>query len=224
MSDAARPDDELFPVLAHELRSPVAAILGYQELLAEGTFGDLDARTLDVLHRIRFAALQLSMLIDGMEVLGAGRAASDGPPEPVSAGDLVDRAMDALRLEAQARNIDLRADAGNIMIHTHPIDSCRALTLALGAAIKASPGGTIIVTAESNPVPAILINGSALDSTTDAPGASSVSGRDTPTGPGLRLAFADATARLTGGSVRLEAGKGGTRVRLELPGERTSAD
>ena len=35
---------EMLGVLAHEMRTPIAAILGYQELLSDGIFGEIEQR------------------------------------------------------------------------------------------------------------------------------------------------------------------------------------
>ena len=46
----ADPDITLFGVVAHELRSPIAAILGYEELLTEGLLGTVDDRAREALE------------------------------------------------------------------------------------------------------------------------------------------------------------------------------
>jgi signal transduction histidine kinase len=206
---------ELFALLAHELRSPIAAILGYEELLAEGTFGHLDARARDPIARIRLAAEQLRLLVDGFDQMdstlqGAGQA------EAVSGGDLIDRAIELLRFEAESRSITVYADNRSVDFVTRADDARRAVLLALGAAIKASPGATLRLCAAAGDAPHIRITGTGLDLTQDAPATGAEPGGPR-TGAGLRLSFAAAAARRAGGALMLESTAGGVEVRVVLP-------
>jgi signal transduction histidine kinase len=190
-------------VLGHELRSPVAAILGYQELLDEGTLGELPPAAADALRRIRFAATQLLTLIEAVEGSGNGQ-----DPAPVPARDIIDDAVSTVRFEADARatRIDV-ADAG-VELVTRRTDACRALALILGAAVKVTPGGTLSVTVTDTSHdtlldtagPRVIITGASLDPERDR------LARDRPlTGAGLRLELARATAARVRGDVDLDA-------------------
>ena len=75
--DTRREADEpirgrgLIDVVAHELRTPLAAILGYQELMADGLYGPLPKGIDDAVHRIGRSARQLLSLVDGLDLLDA---------------------------------------------------------------------------------------------------------------------------------------------------------
>lgn len=56
----------LLSALSHDLRSPLSIIIGYQELLADGIFGDVPERGRDALGRIARAARELLYLIDAV--------------------------------------------------------------------------------------------------------------------------------------------------------------
>jgi signal transduction histidine kinase len=191
-------------VLGHELRSPVAAILGYQELLDEGILGPLPNGAADALRRIRFAARQLITLIDAVEGSSDGQEAA-----PVSARDVIQDAMSSVRFEAEGRSTRIDIEDVAVELVTRHTDACRAIALILGAAVKVTPGGTIHVSARDGEAPVIVIAGASLDPVHDR------LARDRPlTGAGLRLELAGAAARRIGG--RLDLLDGGT-VHLVVP-------
>lgn len=63
---SAAGQSELLAVMSHDLRSPLAAILGYAELLAMGVPESIPDRSLECVHRIRAAARRLQALLDEM--------------------------------------------------------------------------------------------------------------------------------------------------------------
>lgn len=191
-------------VLGHELRSPVAAILGYQELLDEGVLGPLPGAASDALRRIRFAADQLVTLIDAVEGSSDGQDAAALP-----ARDLIRDAMSSIRFEAEGRATRIETDDGDVQLVTRRTDACRALALILGAAVKVTPAGTLRVSADDDDGPRITVTGARLDPLIDR------LAFDRPlTGAGLRLELAAAaTARISGD---LDLLPGGT-VHLRLP-------
>lgn len=196
-------------VLAHELRTPLAAILGYQELLEDGVFGDVDDRAMDALVRIRLAAQNLSTLVDGMAALAAPDTGGDGPGT-ISLRRLVGQAADALRFEAEGRGVTLEMDGAD-----HDVlctENCRrAVVLALGAAIKASPGRTLRV--------AVHADGVSITGIEPAPFAGALDITDPHvSGPALRVHLAHRVAAAEGGSVTMEEeGHGaGPRIRVRV--------
>jgi signal transduction histidine kinase len=98
---------ELVTVLGHELRTPLAAIMGYQELLIDGVYGKLDPRTSEPLERIQSSANQLLNLIDGLQELAAPAAMDDDEVMSATTDDLVARLVDAARPFAESRNVKL---------------------------------------------------------------------------------------------------------------------
>lgn len=191
-------------VLGHELRSPVAAILGYQELLDEGVLGPLPGAASDALRRIRFAADQLVTLIDAVEGSSDGQDAAALPVR-----DLIRDAMSSIRFEAEGRDTRIETDDADVQLVTRRTDACRALALILGAAVKVTPAGTLRVSADDDDGPRITVTGARLDPLIDR------LAFDRPlTGAGLRLELAAAaTARISGD---LDLLPGGT-VHLRLP-------
>lgn len=180
-------------VLGHELRSPVAAILGYQELLDEGILGPLPAAAADALRRIRFAADQLITLIDAVEGSSDGQDAAIFP-----ARDLIHDAMSSVRFEAEGRSTRIEIDHADVQLVTRRTDACRALALILGASVKVTPGGTLHVSADDVTAPRITVTGARLDPRTDR------LAFDRPlTGAGLRFELAAAAAARISGDLDL---------------------
>jgi signal transduction histidine kinase len=217
LDERARQEREWLAVMAHELRSPVSAVLGYSELLADGTLGPIDGPASDALRRMHHAAEQLLRIIEGIDDLATGSAAAAAPVEAVSALELIEHAAAALHTEAESRRIEVIIEAADRTLSTRPDTARRALTLALGAAFKVSSGGTIRIAADDGPDAAIVITGSRLDPTRDDPDAARAAGAQL-TGAGLRLSLARHTAAHTGGTLHLErAADQSTTLRLLLP-------
>lgn len=182
-------------VLGHELRSPVAAILGYQELLSEGTFGPLPPDAADAIRRIGFAADQLLLLIDAIE---PGHD-DDERAEAVHAHDVIDRIVTLARLEAEGRGVTIDVAPDRVRLVTRPGDAARALALMLGAAVKVSPGAALRVAASDGSIPRISVAGANLDRERDT------IAHDAPLTPAaLRLQLARVAAGRAGGSVDVD--------------------
>lgn len=199
-------------VLAHELRSALAAILGYAELIGDGTFGTLDDRGVAAARRIGFAADQLLSLIQALEEGGIDHS----PVEPVTsipAGLLLQAAAEALAPDADARGIHLIIDGEGTEFLTRRAVAVRTVSVALGAALKVSAGATLQLVARSDPETEIVIEGTLLDPARDDPEKDG----SALTGAGLRLGLARRSARQIGGDVRLQTASDGTRLRIILP-------
>lgn len=212
----------LLGVLAHEMRTPIAAILGYQELLAEGIVGHVDERGKEPLSRIGYSAHQLLHLIDGVQEITA-------PPSkrpsmrvaPFPPADSLRKCLEESAPDAGGRNVQIESDIpDDLPMILGDVDRfCRAVDLTLAAAIKASYGNTLKVSAAK-------LNGEVL-TTIDQTGLSL--DRDNPdfaqsaeesgrlSGPGLRLAIVREIARQMKGDLELSPNGTTTRVVLRLP-------
>ena len=201
---------EMLGVLAHEMRTPIAAILGYQELLIEGIFGEIDERSEEPLGRIAYSAKQLLYLIDGVqEVLSPAEKRLEINPELFDPAPVLRSCVANATTDAHGRNVVLSQSVNGELprVHGDPDRFCRAIDLALSAALKVSHGSTIRVGAEAvDGAIQISIAGTAL-----------VPGRDDPrmtdlrdasqrplTGAGLRLAIVRHLAQQMDGDIALE--------------------
>ena len=210
-------------VLAHEMRTPIAAILGYQELLAEGIFGKVDPRGQEPLARIAYSARQLLNLIDGVqEVMSPPEKRLEVHSEIFDPGTKLRECIENATTDAQGRNVQLADDVERDLpsVNADPERFCRAIDLALAAAIKTSHGSTLHVGAQSNNGKLeIVISGTALEPDRDDPPIG-VLKKGSPvelTGAGLRLAIVRHLAAQMSGDLKLEPVDGRTSVILQMP-------
>jgi signal transduction histidine kinase len=213
MQDVPPPSREWLAVLAHEMRSPLSAVIGYAELLGDGSLGPLDPRAIDAARRTRLAADQLLRLIEGAEQIFADTP-QDEPAETVSSHELLTSVADTLRTDAEARGATILVTDGDVRLVTRGEDARRCLLLAVSAAIKASPNATMRLHAADGTTPRITLAGSDLDPRRDDPDRDSGSPL---TGAGLRISIARRSARLVGGSLILEPSSAGTLLGIDLP-------
>jgi two-component system, cell cycle sensor histidine kinase PleC len=207
------PLREWLAVLAHELRSPLSAVIGYAELLGEGALGPLEPRAVEAVHRTRLAADQLLRLIEGAEQVFA-ETPQDEPAESMSSHELLTSVANALRTDAEARGTTVIVADDDVSLVTRSGDVRRCLLLAVSAAIKVSPNSTISLHAADGAAPRITLRGSQLDARRDDPDRHHGSPL---TGAGLRISIARRSARLIGGSLVLDPSADGTLLRVDLP-------
>ena len=209
--ESATARDAFFDLATHELRSPLSAILGYQELLEDGAFGDLGP-ALDPVQRIGRSANHLLHLIDGVIELSRLRAGTVRPDVgPVDLGVLLSSVAEAFRTQAEERGIEphvtltghfptLRSDQERLV---------RALDLLVTSALKhpSAPSLSLEVRSRTDGITARL-------HPTDIEVREA--GDDPAVRLGIRLAVADALARLLGGSLDLETGPEGSITSVTL--------
>ncbi|HSJ26269.1 MAG TPA: HAMP domain-containing sensor histidine kinase [Longimicrobiales bacterium] len=212
-NDAA--DGEWLAVFAHELRSPVGAILGYAELLEDGTVGGVNDQGRDAVLRIANAAQQILRLVEGLENTSrAGEGAELVRDIPTAR--LIGDAADTMRLEAEVRGVRIAVVQDDRVLRTVGDAVERALLLALGAAIKASPGRAMHISArrDQDGATIVAINGTGLAPEADDPAVATAA----MTGPGLRIALARRALAPVAGTIRLQAAPDGTALLLTVPG------
>ena len=208
-------------VLGHELRTPLAAILGYYELLAEGVYGDIDERQREAVNRIGQSAHQLLGLIDGIQELATGGTAEDDDPEPFDAAAIVRSVHDRLDGYAAARRVQVHLDTpGSVMINGVESRFVRLVDMIFAAAIKSSAGCVLHARLEAGPAfVRLVVPGTGLDLQRDAPAHVRTDRNEQKsfTGAALRLAIAEQAAELAGGRLELARENGHVCVTVELP-------
>lgn len=211
---------ELLGVLAHEMRTPIAAILGYQELLSEGIYGTVDERGKEPLERIAHSARQLLHLIDGVQEISS-------PPEKrlslhveaFEPSDVLRTCLENAQADATGRNVKLETSIpdGLPTIVGDPDRFCRAIDLALAASIKTSHGATLHVAAEQNDAALeITIDNTGLNIEADSPIVVGPEDARRMTGAGLRLAIVREIAHQMHGDLSLFPSESGTSVVLNF--------
>jgi signal transduction histidine kinase len=210
---AAHASDEFFHNVSHELRSPIAAILGYQELLGDGAYGPLHDAATEPVDRIGRSADHLLHLVDGAVDLGRIRSGLAEPRiESVDLRPLLDGAAADLRRHGEERGISIHIEVEppREPFPTDPDRLTRAIHLLAVAAVRRPVSELRFEARRRNHALEVRISGA------DFPDSSA---HDLAARCGIRVAIAEATARLLGGSLQILAlGEGrGSELLLRIP-------
>jgi len=211
--------------ITHDLRTPLTAIRGHTQALADGIVPDeLIPRSLGAIdaESQRLSAMVTDLL--DLAKLDAGRLRMD--LEPVDATVLVNRVVDAHGAAAAAREVTLRSsvgDLGEVVTDPNRVQQILA-NLTENALHWTGPGGTITVAAAAE---ADRIEIAVIDT---GPGVRpeirdeifeafrSETAPDGADGSGLGLAISRQLARALGGDLTLDADHdGGARFVLRIP-------
>lgn len=139
---ANRSKDEFLSVISHELRSPLNAILGWNQILAikRGS----DAEVAAVAPRIeRSARAQLKMVNDLLDFGRIGTGKLRITPRRMTLGPIVAASVDAVRPEATVKGIELVTDLVRLsgMISGDPDRLTQVAGNLLSNAVKFTPAG-----------------------------------------------------------------------------------
>lgn len=212
-------------IVGHELRSPLTAIMGYQELLADGVYGELDDDVMEALRRIGISARQLLALTDGMEELAGGRNAGDGGGLPFDPADILRESFATAAREAAARNIALSVELPDALppLRVDPDRLHSLIDLLLYGAIKLARGNRLRACAAADGgFVSLVLAGTGLARHPIPPDADTLSATDFPitTGAALRLAIAHRIAHGLGGSLATAGADADAAIVLRLPAAR----
>jgi len=219
-------DDEarhVLGLLTHELRTPLGAIVGYEELLVDGLMGELPERALDAIRRIGTSGAQLRHLIDGLADLMLAEPDVSLELEHVDGVAVASAAATSARALAGGRGVELMVSVPAVLpqLVTDGMRLAALLDLAIGAAVRASPGARLSLTfAGEDGALLARVDGSALDPARDGPAAAERG--SITTGAGLRLAMARRIASILGGDLSL-AGTGPITLLVRVPPTRIDA-
>lgn len=193
-------------LLTHELRTPLGAIVGYQELLAEGLLGSIPDRALDAIRRIGTSGAQMRHLIDGISELMVGDGDETLDLQQVLGSDAATRAAESARALAAGRGVTLHVSMPDSLpdLLTDGGRMAAVLDLAIGAGIRASPGATLRLGFHGDDGALVArLDGTLLDPARDRPGGADWS---PATGAGLRLLMAARIVERLGGELRVDGG------------------
>ena len=211
--DTARAAREtFFDLTTHELRSPLAAILGFQELLQDDAYGKLSPEARDAVVRIGHSARHLLNLLDGVMELSRLRTGTVRPDiETVDTGAILAATAEAFRTLATERGItpEVLLPEAAPTLRSDPDRLARAFDLLITSAVRhpRDERMALRVTAAADHVTLRLGPTNLQLDPDDAPGAG-----------GIRLAVADGIARLLGGSLELRRdGDRVTELAIRIP-------
>ena len=230
LEEADRMKEEVISTISHELRTPIASITGYSELLAEGDLGELAPEQTDAVTKVLRNAARLSSLVD--DLLHLDRAGSLDVPlrrEPSDMVALLVQAFDDLKEAARGRDltVDLHVPGHPVRVLGDPVALERVVLNLGGNAIKFTPdGGSVDLTLASSPVGCVLkVADTGIGiSEEDQPRVrgrffrSSEAYRRAVPGTGLGLSVVDAIVAAHGGTIDITSAPGrGTTVTVVLP-------
>jgi signal transduction histidine kinase len=149
---ASEAKSTFLATMSHELRTPLTAILGYEELIAEGIFGAVTDLQRAHLGRMKNSANHLLALID--QILTLSRVEADR--EPIQVGDVVvDELLEWTTSVAdpltKANGLTFQTACGcdGVMLRTDGLKVRQILLNLVGNAVKFTDRGGVTLTARS---------------------------------------------------------------------------
>jgi signal transduction histidine kinase len=159
--ESSRAKSEFLNMAAHELRTPLAVVVGYLSMLADGTFGPTTDDVERVLKIVSQKGEELNRIVDGL--LTASRLEAGTQPERAVEYDLREAARQALskatpqaELLGAEMLIDLPDEA--VMVVADPMHVARIVDNLVNNALAYSRGRPWVkVTVGSGPTPVLTV-------------------------------------------------------------------
>ncbi|WP_420450694.1 ATP-binding protein [Ilumatobacter sp.] len=229
--------------VSHELRTPLTSLVGYLEMLEDGTAGDLDEMQVSMDGASVRNAHRLRRLIDDLlEISTAEQGARRDRSVPVAVRTLVERVVEAIAPIAIEAGVDLVASdvAEDLRVAGDASELERVLINLVGNAIKFTPGsGSVTIetavdstsgtTGDTRHGSGDRVRISVVDTGVGIPSGeqehvftrffrTESATRDQIQGSGLGLTIAAKLTKAHGGTIELSSDVGvGTTVTIELP-------
>ncbi|MEM9487645.1 MAG: HAMP domain-containing sensor histidine kinase, partial [Myxococcota bacterium] len=149
---------ELMAILAHEIRNPLAGILGYSDIGEAGEMEEVGLDTSEVFRRIRLDAERLRRLVDNvLELARHERGNVEWPMEPFDVSEVVTAVLESNRPVCEQKGVYTVADSKGLRSKAlgNSDRIMQVMANLVGNAIKFTPtDGTITVTARDESVAA----------------------------------------------------------------------
>ncbi|HKG91523.1 MAG TPA: ATP-binding protein [Gemmatimonadaceae bacterium] len=147
LRQATSAKERFFAQISHELRTPVNAVLGYTQLLTEGTAGELPPKAMQMLGRVRRSAQHLLELVnDVLDIsrLEAGKMTVE--PQELDLVTLVRDTLTTVEPLAEAKGLALAVEAPpSLPAYTDARRVRQILLNLLSNAVKFTTEGTVRV-------------------------------------------------------------------------------
>jgi signal transduction histidine kinase len=143
---ANRSKANFLATISHELRTPMNAVMGYTELLADEIVGPVSALQKDHLRRVRQSGKHLLGLIE--DLLGYARIEAGEEvvrPEKVLLADIIDRSLGLVRPIAEQKGLGIRVGGSSTVLelHTDSRKLCQVIVNVLANAVKFTDSGEV---------------------------------------------------------------------------------
>jgi signal transduction histidine kinase len=223
-----RMKDQFVSMVSHELRTPLTSMVGYVELLLEGSAGEVNEEQRHFLEIVNRSSERLNRLIDDILFVAridAGKFALERAD--VDLVELSDAAVEASRPVAESEGVELRLSAAPhaIPLWADPTRVSQLLDNLVSNAIKFTPsGGSVSLTVDQDGETArIQVGDTGLGIPEDElehlfgrffRASTAIGVR----GTGLGLSIVKSIAEAHGGTVSVESEVGvGTTFTVDLP-------
>lgn len=228
-TEVDRMKSEFLTTAAHELRTPMASIFGFSELLLRRPVSDERRREMvETIHRQASWLIQmLNELLDLARI--EARQGKDMKPAAMRVDELIDSTLGSLMVPGDARQVALRLEHGSAAIHVDAEKTRQALLNVISNAYKYSPeGGAIEVSVlqedrQGRPAVGIRVRDQGIGmSPAQLQRVCERFYRADPSGnipgTGLGMSLVKEIVELQGGEVQIDSELGaGTQVTLWLP-------
>jgi signal transduction histidine kinase/PAS domain-containing protein len=145
---ASRAKSIFLATVSHELRTPLTSILGFADMLRQGTFGELPESTEEPLDHVRRSSLKLMRLINDLldfSKIEAGRFTVDC--YPVDLPSVIEAVVGAMQPQILARGLELKVeiapDTPLVLANSERLE--QVLTNLVANAIKFTDYGAITI-------------------------------------------------------------------------------
>jgi PAS domain S-box-containing protein len=139
--EAARLQDEFVSLVSHELRTPLTSVLGYLELLADGTDPLTDEQREYVTVIERNARRQLRLVGDLLLTAQVDAGRFTISPVPTDVAGIVRAAVEAATPAADAAHVALVASLVPAVADVDPVRLAQAVDNLVSNALKFTPAG-----------------------------------------------------------------------------------
>ncbi len=136
-----RRQSELLSILAHEVRNPLAGIIGYADIGGDSELGD---EATDLFGQIRRDAGRLKRLVDNVLELARHEAGNvDWSMMPFDVGEILDEAIQSHQPQCDLRGIELVSEVEGAALFAmgNPDRIMQVLSNLIGNAVKFTPAG-----------------------------------------------------------------------------------
>ena len=147
---SSRAKSDFLAAMSHELRTPLNAVIGFSEILADRTFGDLNSKQAKYVGNVLSAGRQLLNVVNNildLSKMDAGKMDVEFSPVPVK--QMLEDSLVLFREKFHRNGVCINVNAPDDLIVTVDEEKVRRVLLNLMSnAVKFSPnGGEICVTA-----------------------------------------------------------------------------
>jgi signal transduction histidine kinase len=121
LEDAIAARKDLLSIISHELKSPLVPILGYSELLMDGSLGTLSDKSLDAVRTIHERAQAMEKLINDLMALSKIELnALSINSEPLEVLGFLNSIIDSYRELNHSKEVNIRLSGDDFTINVDP--------------------------------------------------------------------------------------------------------